>query len=111
MNAATELHQFFKLPALLEHYRDHQRENPALSLLDFLKLHYTPHHPNDGDQREDEQLPFKSAGTLSHIDMNWIPAAADPSPGVPVTGRLYSVPPCEETIRRSYGIFHPPRQV
>ncbi|MBK6826599.1 MAG: hypothetical protein IPG86_06945 [Chitinophagaceae bacterium] len=40
-----------------------------MTLVDFLQLHYnSQEHPNDNDDQEDEELPFRSAGTIAHID-------------------------------------------
>jgi hypothetical protein len=58
--ANTELHQFLRMPVLFEHYNEHQQDNPAISLVDFLVLHYFNGDKRDGDYARDQQLPFKS---------------------------------------------------
>lgn len=62
--SATELHQLIRLPQLVEHFRDHKQEAPAMSLFGFLQLHYTADHPMDNDDTDDNQLPFKQQKQL-----------------------------------------------
>ena len=65
----TEIHQFLKIPLLITHYQHHKNNLPGMTLVDFLQLHYnSQEHPNDNDDQEDEELPFRSAGTIAHID-------------------------------------------
>ena len=69
LNSATELHQLLKIPLLIQHYMHHRSKDTTLSFLEFLKIHYTDsQHPNDNDDREDNELPFKSIGNVSHTD-------------------------------------------
>lgn len=111
LNGVTELHQFLKLPLLLSHLRHHRTEDPSISLLGFLRIHYNSNqHPDDQDDGEDSELPFKSAGTLQHTD---IPIAfrketALSVPSFPVT-RAIAYQPDAVPCSRSYSIFHPPR--
>lgn len=56
----TELHQFIKLPLLIEHYKEHKSKNKDLSLLDFMVLHYAADTSNNADKDQDMKLPFKS---------------------------------------------------
>jgi hypothetical protein len=93
LNASTEFHQFSRLPFLLKHYREHKADNPSISALDFLKLHYSTTHPADNDDNEDKQLPFKSEVTLIHTD-------------VPIISREHNIdPPYKHGIDRP-GLFH-----
>lgn len=67
---STELHQFFKLPFLLNHFREHQKETPLISIIEFLRIHYNSgQHSDDNDDNSDKQLPFKSVGTIQHLDV------------------------------------------
>ncbi len=64
--AATELHQLLKLPALVEHLREHRAEWPDLTLWEFLAIHYDRDAPIDEDHDHDMKLPFKQC-TPSHF--------------------------------------------
>lgn len=58
--SATELHELFKLPNLVEHFVEHQKEDKSTTLIDFLVAHYTVADDGDNDNSKDSQLPFKS---------------------------------------------------
>jgi len=58
--AYMEGHELLRLPLLIEHYVQHRNENPTMSLMDFLKMHYSGHIIYDADWRQDMQLPFKT---------------------------------------------------
>ena len=81
-----------------------------MTLLEFLRLHYADaEHPDDGDEQEDESLPFRSVGTLQHIDLNWIPAPEQEMSRTLMPVRQffhYQEPLCS---RIPSGVFHPPR--
>lgn len=51
--------QFTKLPALLQHYREHQQGNRQIGFFDFLAMHYWCHNRHDSDDERHRQLPFK----------------------------------------------------
>jgi len=68
--SATELHQLIRLPQLVAHYHEHKQEDPSLSLIGFLQLHYTANHPMDNDDNDDNQLPFKSTEAIGHVDFS-----------------------------------------
>jgi|CXWL01.1.fsa_nt_gi hypothetical protein len=112
MTAGTELHQFFRIPVLINHYWHHRQENPSITLLEFLKLHYADNHPDDKDESEDAALPFKSAGALNHIDIPLIAGREilnKPYIDIAVT---ISIRRCEGVpCHRSFSIFRPPRFV
>ncbi|HNA01338.1 MAG TPA: hypothetical protein PLN49_10775 [Ferruginibacter sp.] len=65
VSATTELHQLFKVPALVQHYYEHKAENNDISLADFIVLHYFSNAPRDKDYDRDMQLPFKMTDCLS----------------------------------------------
>lgn len=59
--------QFYKLPVLVEHFREHQ-EISNMGFVDYLVMHYwdVNHKDNDGDR--DMQLPFKDvSGSSFHL--------------------------------------------
>lgn len=55
----TEAYQLFKIPVILEHYREHKMGNRQLTFLKFLDQHYLHGSPHDADYERDMQLPFK----------------------------------------------------
>jgi len=69
--SATPARELFKLPLLLEHFREHRQEEPDISWLSFLILHYFNDAPPDADYARDMQLPFKtmefSSATLALV--------------------------------------------
>ncbi len=58
--SATPARELLKLPVLLEHFREHRQEDPGISWLSFLILHYFNDGPPDSDYARDMQLPFKT---------------------------------------------------
>ncbi|MBO9691293.1 MULTISPECIES: hypothetical protein [unclassified Chryseobacterium] len=55
--STTEVYQLLKIPTLVEHYWEHKKLNPEMSLTAFLKTHYD-HPVKDGDYGKDQKLPF-----------------------------------------------------
>ncbi len=69
LGSMVDLHDFAKLPRLLEHYQEHRKQSPGVSFLGFLNLHYGSEA--DRHDREEHQkhtsLPFKSPDcTFTH---------------------------------------------
>jgi len=58
--SSTELHQFLKLPLLIEHYLEHKSINQNLTVIDFLAIHYARNISNNADYKKDASLPFNS---------------------------------------------------
>lgn len=56
----TPLQQMLKLPVLIEHFREHQKESQGISFTSFIQLHYFSGNPKDNDYDRDQQLPFRS---------------------------------------------------
>jgi hypothetical protein len=110
LNSATELHQLLKIPFLVTHYRDHQQEDPSLTLADFLRVHYLGQHPADNDDREDKQLPFKSDGNIVHLDV-FTPVVKETleKRAFPLAGIACMFHPEGMLTNRSFSIFRPPR--
>ena len=61
--ANTEMGQLLKLPNLIEHFSNHQKDYSSqnISLLDFIAIHYndTQHH-SDQEKDNHQSLPFKT---------------------------------------------------
>lgn len=58
--SATELHQLLKIPALVHHYLEHQKNDSEITLREFIKIHYFSGNPIDEDYESDQKLPFKN---------------------------------------------------
>jgi hypothetical protein len=55
----TETRELLKLPAFIEHYKEHKAENKT-TLLGFITLHYLNGSQKDADYAKDMKLPFKT---------------------------------------------------
>lgn len=62
--------ELFKLPALMEHFEQHQLQNETLNFWDFLILHYA--HSNS-EEKEHQKLPFKSPSFFLFTDKYHLP--------------------------------------
>lgn len=61
LNSTTELHQLLKLPMLIHHFFDHNKQEPTESFAEFIKEHYITHiDHSDKDNHEHDNLPFKT---------------------------------------------------
>jgi len=65
--SATAIHELIKVPRLVEHYFDHNREDIDVGLFQYLSLHYGIEDGTDLDAAEDRQLPFKSSEHFSSV--------------------------------------------
>lgn len=62
--STTQLIELLKLPNLFEHYQEHSQLNKKLSIISFLKMHYTKDVIKDADYDNDMKLPFKSCNCI-----------------------------------------------
>ncbi len=109
---STQAGQLLKLPLLVTHYVQHKAENPQISFLAFLKIHYVDPQPYDADYQQDMQLPFKTLGDVCCVNVPVVlPAVLSinfkaPDPGSTAYTILNDeVPVC----RLAYSVFQPPR--
>ncbi len=65
--SVTELHEFFKLPQLVEHFIEHKKLNVKTTFITFLEMHYSSTDDGDADQSKDSQLPFKSHSNCDNL--------------------------------------------
>lgn len=102
--------QFYKLPILLEHYKEHQQRH-NVSFIDFLEMHYWGEDIKDNDSDRDMQLPFKSISGAS-FQLVFVPAdkpvfyipfnnGFSQAQIIPYTVNLYSNPAL-------FSVFRPP---
>ncbi|CAA9195618.1 hypothetical protein FLA105534_00738 [Flavobacterium bizetiae] len=102
--------QFYKLPILIEHYKEHQQRH-NVSFIDFLEMHYWGEDLNDNDSDRDMQLPFKHISSAS-FQLVFVPSEKhtfdiffntdfSESRIIPFTSNLYSDPAL-------FSVFRPP---
>ena len=58
--------EMWKLPALLQHYREHHQLDNKIDMPAFLAMHYWGHDLNDNDDDKDMRLPFKKTDCKLH---------------------------------------------
>ncbi len=52
---------------MAEHYMEHKKQNPNLTVLEFLSIHYQGPDVFDADYAKDMKLPFKSHANISSV--------------------------------------------
>ena len=77
LSSSREFVELSKLPLLIEHYKKHKMENGSLTLIDFLKIHYTKETQSDNDDTEDSRLPFKTIFD-NHLSQLYLPVSVAP---------------------------------
>lgn len=108
----SELHQFMKIPLLIQHYHKHKQENPGISFLGFMAMHYQGRLVIDEDFAQDQQLPFQKAdcadlfNTVIEIPQA-LPVMVHPVKLIPVSFRLFNSQNYSFYSLRE--IFQPPR--
>lgn len=70
---STQVGQLVKLPILVQHYFEHKSDNPGISLLAFLQMHYNEKVVIDDDYKRDMQLPFKTVDNGNVSIFNGLP--------------------------------------
>lgn len=59
----VQVNELFKVPIMLEHYKEHQQHDPSISMWKFICIHYMYGDVYDDDYSKDMKLPFKSHST------------------------------------------------
>jgi hypothetical protein len=95
---------------LIEHYFDHNQGDKAISISGFVKMHYFDNHLPDGDEQEDNNLPFKTSAyqlsTLSFV----APSVSEVKTQSISAGTVYPIYLQPYRLRDNLSdIFHPPR--
>lgn len=111
--SATELHELFKLPNLVEHFKEHQSEDKTTTLINFLVNHYTATDDGDNDSSKDMQLPFKSnhdGGNISNTGFNCFTNIQLAIKSIPIESKNYNTY-SSEFISSAYlsSIWQPPK--
>jgi hypothetical protein len=107
LTTQTPFGQVFKLPLLIEHFHKHQKQE-GLSLLQFLKDHYSHGH-HDSDWPEDQELPFKTI-VLGDFGFAIVPGTTKPGFAVKFNApRNAIVNDVDKPQQHFRTIFHPPK--
>lgn len=107
--SGTEIHQLLRLSSLSSHLKEHRQKDTSMSAWKFLQLHYSAYHPNDNDDRDDEELPFKSTAGINHLGTLFNDAPCQPGiyfPQVLISFDIYDTSFYPSGIAQ--GIFRPP---
>ena len=90
--SATPVGELFKLPVLIEHFQEHRRETPDMTLIGFFILHYFSGDVRDADYERDMQLPFKT------VELSALSLAIAPSEPAPFAQSLTPAPACRKCL-------------
>jgi hypothetical protein len=108
--SATELHELARIPQLFTHFTHHRAKNPSITVGEFLQLHYQDNHPDDKDENEDRQLPFKSNYTCTSTEVtNVIFIQPESAIFIPLKKQPKTFYREDVPIRQANSIFRPPR--
>ncbi len=109
---ATDAYQLLKVPNFFAHYKIHKTENPDISIIDFIQIHYSGFLVIDADYEEDMQLPFKTTQEEFSVSANII---LPPRYSMPLK-RPENIKPVYSDLKAAYPpnfkvepIFQPPR--
>jgi hypothetical protein len=111
--SSTEAHQLLRLPFIFSHYLEHRDQNPRISFLEFLDLHYMHGSPHDDDYDKDMQLPFKTFGDcMAVMSPAFVPVFIQSVPTPPECLRPQQFAAISQTLHSSYlaEIWQPPRR-
>lgn len=108
----TEAGQLAKLPLLLEHFTKHRCKDNTLSFVSFIKHHYLHDHKADGDEQQDNQLPFKTYPLNTNATVFVLTAELLFPQPLTCSLAVYGLPQNRFVLSdHLFGIFHPPRIV
>ena len=108
--AFTEAGQFTKIPFVVEHYYSHQKDSDEESLIGFLKNHYLKAHHDDGDEEQDNRLPFKTVILTNVASVFEVPALVIFSNVSYINDRIHNLyNPRADIFEPLNAIFHPPK--
>lgn len=115
MVSTTELSQLLKFPVLVEHYFYHKDQNPKISVIDFLAIHYNNHlagHPHNDDYDQDRKLPFITNAVTLFFCFVVTPTYFFQAREIPPPGHLKKLLPPDTFFVEKYilsSIWQPPK--
>jgi hypothetical protein len=107
----SELHQFLKIPILVQHFVEHRALEPGTTFWGFMKEHYQGKFEMDEDYQRDNQLPFRTADCISNSFVAYeIPATIEIQPQeFEERAEFVIINENEIPHRATTDIFQPPR--
>lgn len=99
--SATPVGELVKLPVLIEHFQEHCRETPDMTLIGFFVLHYFSGDVRDADYERDMQLPFKT------VEVSALPLATAPAEPSSMPQVLKALPVCRKCLPPLALLFPP----
>lgn len=60
MMASGDLHELLKISNLVEHFKEHSHEQPKVTFIDLIKVHYGSDLPDEKQDEHHDNLPFQS---------------------------------------------------
>jgi hypothetical protein len=110
--SSLSLDQFFKIPVLVVHYFEHKQRGQAITVSDYLSMHYWGTDINDNDDDRDMQLPFKKMNIDQCFLALFSQSRADLVTAHLPLGCSYSIlKPQHHTPSHLGSLFKPPRLV
>lgn len=94
----------------MEHFKQHRIDNPAITFVDFIKMHYIGPYIVTDDFTQDEQLPFRGAEyhmMTSHCECQI--CSVDIEVPIPPSPEFYSYNELNQPQISTFDIFQPPR--
>ena len=91
----------------------HEKENPKLSFIGFLKMHYFNGDPKDSDYEQDMRLPFKSHNSCATVTFLSVPTLINHQDFkiilYPIVIRINSLPDIHYSSYHLKAIWQPPK--
>ena len=110
--SVMDLHDFAKLPRLIEHYQEHRTKVADFSFFEFLSLHYgskAEHHDKE-EHSQHTGLPFKSSDCTSvHVVTLLTQFQATPSNAVTSKVTYFNFYQSVYSNEFSQSIWQPPK--
>lgn len=56
----VDMHELQKISILIEHFKEHSTNQPKLTFLDLIEMHYGSGYPEEKPDKHSDNLPFQS---------------------------------------------------
>jgi hypothetical protein len=109
--AFTEVGEILRLPIMVNHYLTHRATNTTSGIFNFMLMHYGSADEKDADEKQDQQLPFKSVeqgGQFVFLEAPSIELML-PNDLLHLGDDFFPMIQSSYAFRLPWGIWHPPR--